>query len=188
MFTFVSGTAAADLTATLAYRHHDQPHELLSAPDDLARWASDAGLVETGLVPTPADLERAKELREAIYRLLSIRARGDDRLPRQAVDLVNQIAASPPLTVSWQDDKLWRTGNASQLLSSLARDALHVLETWPSDRIKVCVGDDCSRVFIDISRNASRRWCGMRECGDKSKAKAYRARRKMTVRPPTPSP
>ncbi|WP_350353316.1 CGNR zinc finger domain-containing protein [Microbacterium sp. A8/3-1] len=58
----------------------------------------------------------------------------------------------------------------------------------PAEIPPVCVGYDCSRVFIDISRNANRRWCGMRECGDKAKAKAYRARRKMAARPSTTSP
>jgi predicted RNA-binding Zn ribbon-like protein len=45
---------------------------------------------------------------------------------------------------------------------------------WP--RVKACRGDDCRWVFIDGSRNGSRRWCAMADCGNRAKAAAFRDR------------
>jgi predicted RNA-binding Zn ribbon-like protein len=46
--------------------------------------------------------------------------------------------------------------------------------SWP--RLKACRGDDCRWVFLDGSRNASRRWCAMAECGNRAKVAAFRSR------------
>jgi predicted RNA-binding Zn ribbon-like protein len=43
-------------------------------------------------------------------------------------------------------------------------------------RMKACRGDDCRWVFIDGSRNASRRWCAMADCGNRAKVATFRAR------------
>lgn len=50
------------------------------------------------------------------------------------------------------------------------------------DRVKLCPADDCREAFYDLSRNRSRVWCDMADCGNLSKARALRARR---ARPPT---
>lgn len=54
------------------------------------------------------------------------------------------------------------------LLRAMARPG------WP--RVKACRGDDCRWVFVDGSRNASRRWCAMAGCGNRAKAAAFRSR------------
>jgi predicted RNA-binding Zn ribbon-like protein len=48
------------------------------------------------------------------------------------------------------------------------------------NRIKACPGPNCAWVFIDQSRNGSRRWCHMNECGNRAKAAAFRARSRTT--------
>jgi len=45
---------------------------------------------------------------------------------------------------------------------------------WP--RVKACRGDDCRWVFVDGSRNSSRRWCAMADCGNRAKVAAFRSR------------
>ena len=47
--------------------------------------------------------------------------------------------------------------------------------TWV--RLKACPGRDCGWVFYDHSRNQSARWCSMKVCGDREKARAYYQRR-----------
>ena len=44
------------------------------------------------------------------------------------------------------------------------------------DRVKVCGAEDCRWAFYDASRNHSRTWCSMSDCGNRAKARAYRAR------------
>jgi predicted RNA-binding Zn ribbon-like protein len=58
---------------------------------------------------------------------------------------------------------------------------------WP--RLKACRGDDCRWVFIDGSRNTSRRWCDMANCGNRAKMATFRERHRTapTSRPVRPS-
>jgi predicted RNA-binding Zn ribbon-like protein len=46
--------------------------------------------------------------------------------------------------------------------------------TWA--RLKACPAEDCHWAFFDASRNRSRTWCSMQVCGNRAKARAYRAR------------
>jgi predicted RNA-binding Zn ribbon-like protein len=48
--------------------------------------------------------------------------------------------------------------------------------TWA--RLKVCQEDTCRWAFLDTSKNRSRAWCSMRVCGNRTKTRAYRARRR----------
>jgi predicted RNA-binding Zn ribbon-like protein len=51
-----------------------------------------------------------------------------------------------------------------------------VAGTW--SRLKVCPADDCQWAFYDHSRNHSRTWCEMEECGNRAKARAWRERQR----------
>jgi len=124
-----------------------------------------------------SDLLRTRDLREAIYTLMLNRIRHRPA-PRDYVDLLNAAAASPPLGLALRRGTLERFGGLKQLHSTLARDALELLGGPLTNRLKECAGEDCSRLYLDISRNATRRWCGMRQCGDKAKSANYRARRR----------
>jgi predicted RNA-binding Zn ribbon-like protein len=53
--------------------------------------------------------------------------------------------------------------------------AVELLTTGPLDRIKACAG--CRFVFVDESKNRSRRWCSMEDCGTTAKMRRYVARR-----------
>jgi predicted RNA-binding Zn ribbon-like protein len=54
--------------------------------------------------------------------------------------------------------------------------SLSLLKDLPAARIKTCAAPDCSRRFLDQSKNGSRRWCDMAVCGNLAKARQYRAR------------
>jgi len=40
----------------------------------------------------------------------------------------------------------------------------------------MCAADDCAWVFLDTSKNHSRRWCDMKACGNRAKARRFNAR------------
>ena len=61
---------------------------------------------------------------------------------------------------------------AGAIASALVRSAAR--PTWP--RLKACPGPGCAFVFRDRTRNGSRRWCVMSECGNRAKGAAFRAR------------
>ena len=46
--------------------------------------------------------------------------------------------------------------------------------SWP--RLKACRSDTCRFAFIDNARNQSRQWCSMQVCGNREKARSFRAR------------
>jgi len=51
--------------------------------------------------------------------------------------------------------------------------------SWP--RLKACRGEDCRWVFLDASRNTSRRWCDMAACGNPAKSASFRLRSRGTA-------
>jgi hypothetical protein len=51
---------------------------------------------------------------------------------------------------------------------------LTITGDWP--RVKLCPADDCLEAFYDGSRNRSRRWCEMADCGNLAKTRTYRSR------------
>ncbi|HEV2391667.1 MAG TPA: CGNR zinc finger domain-containing protein [Verrucomicrobiae bacterium] len=42
--------------------------------------------------------------------------------------------------------------------------------------MRLCQGDTCGWLFVDSSKNHSRRWCDMRDCGNRAKARRHRAK------------
>ena len=173
---FVTGNLALDYVATVAERGttHD---EHLVAPEDLAEWIAQAGIVDSRVVVTPTGLERAKAVREALFALVEATIDGEPA-PREALRVVNEAAAAPPPTPALQDAALRREGDLDAVLSALARAALELLGGPERARVKWCAGEGCTRPFVDRSRGGRRRWCGMAGCGDRAKAAAYRARQR----------
>jgi predicted RNA-binding Zn ribbon-like protein len=55
--------------------------------------------------------------------------------------------------------------------------AVHATDEW--SRVKVCAAPDCRWAFVDTSRNRSRRWCDMSDCGNRAKARTWRASKRV---------
>jgi predicted RNA-binding Zn ribbon-like protein len=70
----------------------------------------------------------------------------------------------PGYALAWDDD----------VLAPIAVAAVDLLRSGPLDRISVC--DACPWLFLDTSRNHSRRWCSMEDCGARAKMRRYRAK------------
>src|SRR5438309_10350538 len=93
-FVFVSGDLALDFVGTRKWRR-DTAEELLTTPADAARWAVEAGVLTQPPSLDDADLQRLRDLREAVYRL--VRATLDGRAwNRGDLALVNAQADGPP--------------------------------------------------------------------------------------------
>jgi predicted RNA-binding Zn ribbon-like protein len=173
-FKFRGDRLALDFTATLGGRRRAEPTELLAEPHDLGRWLVAARLASRSPPVTPAELDGARELREAIYALA--RARVDGR-PLAAADraVVNRWAKLPARvpqlaadgTIAW-------SGNGAGLLATIARDAIELFGGSRADRIRACSGEGCAIVFFDASRAGERRWCSMASCGNKAKVRRFR--------------
>ncbi|MBN1859137.1 CGNR zinc finger domain-containing protein [Candidatus Bipolaricaulota bacterium] len=66
----------------------------------------------------------------------------------------------------------------------LARSAADLLTSDERDRVRRCAGPDCGWLFVDISRNHSRRWCDMADCGNRAKARRSYARKRQAAQGP----
>ncbi|ADG87795.1 CGNR zinc finger domain-containing protein [Thermobispora bispora] len=99
---------------------------------------------------------------------------------RDAADL-DAVLAALPVRVSLATGAPTLEPIRSGAAAGLARiagmiPAAYAEGTW--SRLKVCAESTCQWAFIDSSKNRSRAWCSMRVCGNRTKTRAYRARRR----------
>jgi len=174
-FKFRGNRLCLDFTATLAGRRRDEPTELLAEPRDLGRWLVAAQLVVKPPAVTAAELDGARELREAIYALARARvtSRAFSAADRTTVNRWARLPSRIPQLAP--DGTLTWTGEVASFLTAIARDAVELFGSAQAERIRACSGDGCAIVFFDGSRAGERRWCSMASCGNKAKLRRFRA-------------
>lgn len=177
-FPFRSGRLSLNFSATLGMRWRGGV-ERLRSPDDLARWYREAGLLSVPLAVTPAGLDQARILREAIDAAARALACGE-RPTRTDETVLNSAAARPPLVPRLSGLRseltLPETGGEEAALSTVARDAVDLLTGPQAARIRECASDRCSLLFVDLSRPGLRRWCSSALCGSRQRSAGYRER------------
>lgn len=177
------------------------PPEWITTYADLLGWAVHAEALEPGLAgrlgerahgrPREADrvAGRAVRLRESLYRVFVAARDGvdpagedlavvDEELGRALAHL--RIAPAGGRDGRWR----WRFDEDEELdrvLWPLVCDAAELLASDELARVGECCGEDCTWLFVDQSRNHSRRWCDMAVCGNRSKARRYYERSKETA-------
>jgi predicted RNA-binding Zn ribbon-like protein len=170
------------LCLELAVTGGDGPYarfETLHGPRDLGRWLEACELAVTGVPTSAADLAAAKRLRRAIWNGAEAIVEGGAPAAGD-VAIINEAAVHPPLVPSldeWELGRSWREPRVDQALSDVARDAI-VLLSDPDQRARLrrCASPDCELIFYDASRPGRRRWCSDERCGERMRARAYRAR------------
>ncbi|MGW3726536.1 CGNR zinc finger domain-containing protein [Streptomyces sp. NPDC000851] len=154
--------------------------EVLHEPADLVTWAGRSRLpAGLDLTVSEGELAAARALRDALFLLTADRAHGRP-LQQRHLDIVNAAAAAPSLVARLTPDgtHAWAPGaSGTQLLATVARDAIDLFTGPYADRIRECAAHDCSLLFVDTSRPGRRRWCAMEHCGNRAKVRAHRARK-----------
>lgn len=165
-FILLAGRPALDLCNTELCGF-----ERLAEPHDLARWFVAAGLVEREPPISARDLDGARALREALRPAL-LSSDG----PRVAEIAHGWLENAPgrlcvePATLEARFTPVSQTSCC--LLVAAVLDALDLVRDSPG-RVRECADDQCPVLFLDTSRNGSRRWCSMETCGARSKASTY---------------
>lgn len=85
--------------------------------------------------------------------------------------------AGPTLTVSVHPAPGGLLLGGTEALDAVLAAATTLTATGCWSRLKLCPADDCLEAFYDRSRNRSRIWCDMADCGNRAKLRSYRARR-----------
>lgn len=173
---FVCGNPALDFAATLRARRSAR-FEMFVTPDRLNAWYLESGVVDTITPGDESDVEQARAVREAIYRLVTDRRLGAP-FDEAALGMLNQAARRPSATPQLTQSGRATAATPEQALSAVARLAVELLSGPDVPLMKECGNPECTRVYIDRSRGMRRQWCGMDSCGNKIKAAAYRARKK----------
>jgi predicted RNA-binding Zn ribbon-like protein len=196
-FQFIAGVLCLDFTNTVGGTRGPAARERLKSYPDLIAWCRQAGLVPDSkadallraAVRRPAEsaaaLQRAIALRETIYRIFEALAGGKSPPSSDVTELNAALAGSlgrlrlvsskQGFTWTWAD-----SANAfDEPLGPVARSAAELL-TSPHllERLHQCEGDTCGWLFIDSTRNHSRRWCVMSDCGNVAKVRRFRLRKR----------
>jgi predicted RNA-binding Zn ribbon-like protein len=157
------------------YRHYEVLHE----PADLVGWAEKCRLEPTPELAVGAgEVADARRLRDALFGIVFAHLRGEP-YPAEEIAVINAAAARPALAPAIGADGTRQWGGVAtgtQLLATVARDAVELLTGPFAHRIRACAADNCQLVYVDTSRPGRRRWCSMEHCGNLHKVRAMRAR------------
>ena len=155
----------------------------LDEPQGLAVWLTEAGLLEGSYENSADELRISVDVREALRDL----AAANHGLPLDAssFETLNHATRVVGLHLSFSSGGARIEPAAPGVLGGLGRVLSFVADamndgTWP--RLKVCMNQECAWAFYDHARNRSAKWCDMSVCGNRMKARAYRARRTGGVR------
>jgi len=193
-FDLSAGILCLDFANTVTKRNQPgRSHDELASYARLVAFAKQAGVISPArakllnqratLSVRVADrvLKSAAVLREAIYRVFSSIVAGQPAASKD-LKLLNGFAIeawrhrcltqAPPGQYGWQ----WATEDADSFAQILWPIALSAVDLLTSDRlsaVRECAADDCAWLFLDESRNRSRRWCDMKVCGNRQKARLH---------------
>ena len=192
-FELVGGQPCLDFTNTVGGDRRTSPHEHLHAYADLAAWARQAELVTPAQARSlllraqrepdaaSAALSAAVELREALFEIFFALAGGKRPSP-QHLEILNRALAEAlrhrrvvqsgrGFSLAWEESDdlrrmLWPVAlSAAELLAGGDRAPVKLCGMWETT--------GCSWLFVDESRNGSRRWCSMKDCGNRAKARRH---------------
>jgi len=197
---FIGGAPCLDFANTVDWHAGGAPEDRLQDYAGLAEWAAAAGVVtqETArrLIRAsrvrPGESERvfkrALAFRESMYRILAGIAQGRRPDPKD-IAAVNGVigdalgrlqlrAETGGFRLDWPEGE----GKLARVLWPIARSLSDLLAAGDLTRLRQCADDrGCGWLFMDSSRNRSRRWCSMDDCGNRAKAGRHFRRLKERV-------
>lgn len=198
---FVGGNLAVDFVNSIGGRNekgvdnYTIRDDKFNSYEDLIDWAK-----ETGILTKPASIKiitayskkpnetkkfftRAKLLRESIYRIFRHSVEGLKPFVEDLEILNNEfIAAEMNQKLIFSSNMYKRSFTADEridiILWKVALSAAELLVWKDLSRLKRCPGEDCGWLFYDTSKNRSRQWCDMKDCGNFEKVRRFRERKK----------
>src|SRR5579883_3513066 len=195
-FKFTGERLCLDFANTLAERMSGMPEEHLNSYADLLAWSRQAGIIderrgeqlqelsEEQVKRGREELERARWAREVLFRIFSALAEGQspppedleqfNRLLMAVMKHAQIVPGDSGFLWDWREDQ----DRLERPLWIVVRDAADLLTSQELSRVRICASDDCGWLFLDTSKNRSRRWCDMKICGNRAKARRHYGRKK----------
>jgi predicted RNA-binding Zn ribbon-like protein len=194
-FQLVAGHPALDFINTLDWRFRKTgSEELLKSYHDLLRFAEQSNLLSQKqarqILRSISEskglrvLESCTELREAMADLFYATIDGLnpgaeslktlERYFKAARNHQQLCAASTRLEWKWREAQ-----NDPEIpLWLLSQNAADLMTSDSADRVRACDNDECRWLFLDTSKNHTRRWCDMKICGNRMKARRFKAQQR----------
>ncbi|HLH57299.1 MAG TPA: ABATE domain-containing protein [Verrucomicrobiae bacterium] len=194
-FQFVGGDLSVDFCNTVGGKREGIPRENLHNYADFLNWCEQAGLVqkpERELLQSRALKEvdlaasvfsRAIALREALYRIFYALGNGSEPAAADIGILNSELSKTlgrlrlKQNVDSRQFEWMWSKAELEldSPLGPVAHSAANLLiDESARGKLHQCGGDNCGWLFLDCSKNHSRRWCDMRDCGNRAKVRRHR--------------
>ena len=199
-FEYIGGDLSTDFTNTRSGRYEPPGHEHIQTYADVVEFTRQAGAIrpseakrliaeaEIGSEKATQVYRRAVALREAIWRSFARIAQGRDPAP-QDVEVIGTEAAdagAQARLVKTGDAFGWAWSETADLARPLWPIARAASELLMSDldrtQLRECADDTCAWLFVDRTKNHSRRWCDMNSCGSRNKVREFRQRQKKAAR------
>lgn len=177
---FSAGNLGLDLCNSISGRFEPEPRDKLTTPEAFRAWAAGRDL-PAGDQPDEAGLARIRALRDALHALGDARAL-ERPLPAEAVAVLNAAwtEAQGAKRVVLEDGRIVITDETPEdwrrLYHRIVEEGVRLFGGEGLDRLKLCAGENCGWLFLDHSKNRSRRWCTMADCGTLTKVRRFRAR------------
>jgi predicted RNA-binding Zn ribbon-like protein len=192
----LGGRLCLDFVNTVDWRGRVEPQEFLNSYQDLLSWALHVGILtrdESKILTKKSEkkpsearavVEKARLLRDALYRIFISCAEGV-AASEEDISVFNGALSqtmAQSRVVETEDGFRWETVSSKEdldwILNPVVRSAADLLVTSEIKRIKSCADTECGWLFLDVSRNRSRRWCDMSDCGNRAKASRFYKRKK----------
>jgi predicted RNA-binding Zn ribbon-like protein len=195
-FDFVGGALCLDFINTVHRFGAANPGEELRSLEDLLDWAEQAGVLSTREIARLQGararndklggslLAEAKEIRSRLRLLFLKFAHKRSIGPADAYplnSLLKKFPARPWIrkdSDGWQ--LIWRpeSSGAQTIFHEVLRSAAELIASDRLARVRECFSPSCTWMFLDVSKNHTRRWCDMRVCGNRAKVHRFRERRR----------
>ncbi|GAB4162862.1 MAG: hypothetical protein Fur0021_37460 [Candidatus Promineifilaceae bacterium] len=192
-FDVAAGALCLDFANTVNWHASEQPVEGLQDYFDLIQWGTAAGALtgaqaaalrraaEGQPEAAAAALARAVQLREAIYRIFVAYAEsgkvgeGDLAILNETLgEALGRLRVMPASASPFLLDYPPHLAHLDRVRWAAARSAAELLTGENLERVRQCADDrGCGYLFLDVSRNRSRRWCSMESCGNRAKARRH---------------
>jgi predicted RNA-binding Zn ribbon-like protein len=192
VFELIGGHPTIDLVNTLDWRFRENgPEELLASFSDLLRFAEQSDLLTTKQVrqiirsgpdrTAARALVTCRELREAAAEALY--ASVDDRAPAASqIKTLDRLfkEAHERQRLAWSGPRFRWELPVSECgpelpLWMLSVSAARLFVSDDMQRLRACENPECRWLFLDTSKNRTRRWCDMKICGNRMKARRFKA-------------
>jgi predicted RNA-binding Zn ribbon-like protein len=200
----VGGSCCLDFTNTVNWRASDNPNDRIQTYGDLVHWAMHADLITPSearelsalAAQKPANASRALrsaiDLREIVFSIFWAIASGTGPSGEDLVLFNRHLARAMSKSAIMRENGRYVIGfthsqELDRMLAPIAWSAAELLMDPRSSKVKECSGETCGWLFVDTSKNHSRRWCEMRDCGNRAKAKRHYQKVRSTVRKRSPS-